>query len=191
MIKSFVWIEDIKDEETRDRYADFWWLNSVLEQWKCTVEDVRRAYEELLLWDKLSSDYTELDFQVKYLLDDIWMWVNRIMDFLEDKFVPYDKDLKRLLLEGVIVDKSNKIYFPEELVQSIVDIMNKNSDYNKIKLFVIWNKGRVCDLPLSKDQKQEDIYNSVMKWIDQVKKLLNNHKLEHVWCEYIEKIKRK
>jgi len=59
------------------------------------------------------------------------------MDFLEDKFVPYDKDLKRLLLEGVIVDKSNKIYFPEELVQSIVDIMNKNSDYNKIKLFVI------------------------------------------------------
>lgn len=77
------------DDENKLRFSDFERLNTFLNRNVLTYEDLYNSYVKVILdiWRNPNyMEYSELDFQVKMLIDEIKVPLNRIIDFARLKY---------------------------------------------------------------------------------------------------------
>ena len=80
------------DKNVRDRFYWFDVFNSAIESINATKSQIRAAYIDVLTSDLPAHEQTELHFQNRYLLDEMRVACNRILEFAEVKF-PYIEDI--------------------------------------------------------------------------------------------------
>lgn len=84
-IKAFSHLSEI-EREVRDQFYWFDALDSEIESANATKEDIRRAYIDVMLSEMKISEYTPVHFQIQYLLDEVHIACNKILEFAEAKF---------------------------------------------------------------------------------------------------------
>lgn len=77
--------------EEKNVFFDFGALNRLVERDKHTRRDIELAYLDVMSREKQVVDYTELHFQIKYLIDEAKVTVNKILEYAAYKF-PYFPD---------------------------------------------------------------------------------------------------
>lgn len=95
-------------QEEKNVFFDFWALNRIVERDGYTREDIDLAYLDVVLNQRGMADYSELHFHIKYLLEEVWVAINKIILFSAYKFPFFtdyfiekieDSDLHTLLWE--------------------------------------------------------------------------------------------
>ena len=84
-ITSFHSLSDA-EKSVKERFYWFDALNNVIESSNATNEQIRKAYIDVLLGELPSSQYNELHFHIRYLIDEVRIACNRILEFAEAKF---------------------------------------------------------------------------------------------------------
>ena len=80
------------DRNVRDRFYWFDAFNSAIESINATKPQIRAAYIDVLISELPLHKQNELHFQIRYLLDEMRVACNRILEFAEAKF-PYIEDV--------------------------------------------------------------------------------------------------
>ncbi len=110
------------DEINRLRFSDFKWLNDLL-NWNAlsTYEDLYNSYVKVVLdiWGNPNyREYSELDFQVKMLIDEIKVPLNRVIDFARLKFWTIKDLLKSCLLKFPQMKEEDAIETAQKLLSN-------------------------------------------------------------------------
>ncbi len=162
--KKFETLKELIASWEYDEYQEFWWLNQSIEQWKYSREDIKNAYYDVLLWEKEISNYNELHFQIKYLIDEIKISVNHILQFAELKFPSYKEESIRL-----INSKYFDNYEARELLMSFLDKDNDNG-FRAIVIDLVslsWPmKSLYPGITLQREMSDENIYNTLKETTD-------------------------
>jgi hypothetical protein len=100
-IKAFSHLSET-EREVRDRFYWFDALDSEIESANATKEDIRKAYIDVMLSEMKISEYTPVHFQIQYLLDQVHIACNKILEFSEAKF-PWIGDVFLKQVEEVAI----------------------------------------------------------------------------------------
>ncbi len=168
--KRFTDISEIKDENTRQSYSDFTYLNNMIESW-IDREQLLEAYTDVLLWELDISNYTELHFQIKYLIDDVNVACNKIINFYDYKITPY----KKLIID--FLDENNYI-FPDNYRESFMEFLNNPEKRDYLILTLRWLDNNVEELiKIWPEDSQKVIYDKLLEF-DKKGREISRHKRE-------------
>jgi len=161
--KVFKWFDEL-DTKKQIKYKDFEKFNIFLEKnevW--SYDEIFDSYLRVLSWENIDYvDYSELDFQIKYLIEEKKVAVNNILEFAELKFSDLENLLTTLLLESNLFSPINKIgdfvWINKDIEEKIPDVVKNILKEKKWNLVVImqkpWEKQRffhLIDFDFTKD----------------------------------------
>ncbi len=122
-IKYFWAFDELSVDEKRD-FLDFKRLNFIIEENNLTKEQIEQSYIKAFLKEKDESD---IHIELKYLLDEINVACNKILDFINFKFCSY---------KDAILWYSKKSWFLDyHLVEQILD---SNESLFTLIIWKIW-----------------------------------------------------
>ena len=110
--KIFSSFDELEDKK-QIKFSNFLKFNEFLErEWISSYDKIYDSYMKVLsAWEDINySDYSELDFQIKYLIEEEKVAVNNILEFAEIKFSDIETMLKDALLESPLFTPINKIW---------------------------------------------------------------------------------
>ena len=165
MLKRFSRINDITDGTLRDKYQEFEQLNNLIESQKITRQEVEQAYSDIMLGEITIEQYTELHYQIKYLLDEIWVACNQILWFYDHKLPGYKQ---------ASIDLINSMYhMPSDIRKKLFWTLEWNGNLQYIELWIAidWERNpRKIYINIDNDS-EEDVYNKLSEWDKQMKDL--------------------
>jgi len=123
MIDRFKNFSDFSDlsEENSQEFCEFEKFNQFLE--RELVNDylkIYNSYIKIILGDTDYSNYSELDFQIKLLVDEVKVPVNKILEFAELKFKLLNDIILELIDDLYNIDKDDSIKITEYIFKEIV-----------------------------------------------------------------------
>lgn len=168
--KRFTDISEIKDENTRKNYSDFTDLNNMIESW-IDREKLLEAYTDVLCWEMDISEYTELHFQIKYLIEEVNIACNKIINFYDYKITPY----KKLIID--FLDENDYI-FPNNYRESFMEFLHNPSRRDYVILSVKWDDGNVQEIiKIWPEDSEKDIYEKLVNF-DKKRREISYKKME-------------
>ena len=182
-IKSFTDISELQPRE-QDYYSEFSKLNQVIEVWNSIdpYSAVYKAYIQAILniwesWIDISQN-TELDNEVQYLVDKVWV-TNQILSFLDAKYIGVDSIMWNLLM-------AHNLIYPEELPLFTHSIKNISKWWFVLDLYdntntLIKNIKIPFDIEWNSAKEIEEFDNQLMK-ID-IEKYMTEYQDIQMICE--------
>jgi hypothetical protein len=162
MLKRFWEISEIEDKELRESFSDFSGLNKIIERENLTREQLEKAYADVIIWELNQLDYKELHFQIKYLLDEVGVAVNSIINFYDSKVVPY---------LHASIELINNLNVPKDLKDNVVSFLNYGNKSGKMWFLVKTNWDETYNEIVIDKKKMSDeyIYKLLEKWNNALK----------------------
>ncbi|MDD4151544.1 MAG: hypothetical protein PHR68_02940 [Candidatus Gracilibacteria bacterium] len=100
--KLFSQINELSEENQKE-FKDFSNLNKILENNPIfQYNEIYNSYIEIILNNKNYLDFSELDYQIKYLIEEKGVSVNKILEFAKMKFGKIEDILSNFLKEKVL-----------------------------------------------------------------------------------------
>lgn len=90
--------------EDKKEFQDFWSLNNIIERDNVTIDQVKTAYHDILLWTLGDHEKTELHYQIQYLFEEIKIPVNKILAFLDIKFSSLEDAITKIIKQTKLKD---------------------------------------------------------------------------------------
>lgn len=102
------------DEEKQNKFKNFKRLNIILENNPIIqTQEIFNSYTMIILKEWEISNYTELDFQIKYLIEELNISINSILEFTWEKFYNIKDVINNYFIK--------KIRFDKEKIDNIID----------------------------------------------------------------------
>lgn len=153
--KRFKDISEITDVNQKNRFQDFWELNKLIESW-IDREQVYKAYSDVIFWEIEFKDYSELHFKIKYLLDEVNVALNSILDFYDYKVTSY----KKLTIDFI---ENNPYLFYGDGKDTFLNFLNKSQQWTFIELFITGgNNKNVETIKLWYNDTEKEIYEKLV-----------------------------
>ena len=145
-------ISDIKDESKKIKFKDFSVLNNFIENWVCR-DELMTSYADILCWDLDISYYTELHYQIKYLLEDVKVSCNSILEFYDYKITSY----KKLIISFIY---NNPFIFLGKDKKLVLDFIN----YSPKKTHIILSLNWYDDIKLLTTDNDKVLYHKLVAY---------------------------
>ncbi len=112
------------DNENKEKYKDFENINKILElSWnKNNYDTIYDSYLNYFQGSNDYSNYTEIDFQIKYLIDEKKIAVNKILEFAWEKFKTRYKFLHDILKKSNLFSPIHNLSWMLAVSKSEIDI---------------------------------------------------------------------
>ncbi len=174
MLKRFWEISEIKDKELIENFTVFSWLNKIIERENFTRDQIKKAYVDVMLWELELNEYTELHFQIKYLLDEVWVAVNCILNFYDSKVIQYLQASIELIKE---------LNIPNDLRDNLTSFLDNGNNYSKMWCLILdsWKKLSNEFVIDKKNMSEEEIYNLLQQWNKSIIEKIKWNELIYVW----------
>lgn len=153
--KLFSQINELNEEKQKE-FKDFSNVNKILENNPVfQYNEIYNSYIKIILNDKNYQDYSELDYQIKYLIEENWISVNKILEFAKTKFWKIEDILSSFLKDKLFffsdLDDDSMI---ENTIKNIYEKKSWNIQFqiiftDKIKI----NEVISIDFDINWDQK--------------------------------------
>ncbi len=170
MLTRFWDISEIENGYLKDEFKVFWELNNLIETQKLTREQVEEAYVKVMCWEEEINN--KLHQQIKYLLDNVKVAVNSILEFYDFKVMSY--------LQGSIklISEIEKIHFSQRdwIINNLSQPKSKSIEFFLIAEF--WErKGKEFAIN-KKTMSDEEIYEIIKQFIS----IVNDNNCYIAWA---------
>lgn len=143
-------LEQLSFYQRRD-FLCFWELNELIEETKVLSFLLLNYYEEVLLEEISENEYTDFHYQIKYLIDDVEVSVNRIFEFCKIKFWKY-KDLSLDLCEKLSI-------FDYELWHILFCFLDNPNLFNEVSVVLKTENNTKESFNILTDMNDQEVYN--------------------------------
>lgn len=166
-------ISEISNVKDKLRFTNFWELNKLIENEKVTKKQIYNAYTEVLL-DEWVQNYSELHFQIKYLLEEIKVSCNDILWFYDYKINYYLNSSIELI---------NGIYeIPPDGKKYLIDFLTWKSSLQKLHLNIVsdWTSSPIDFIIDRSKNSDKEVYYIIYDWSCKMEELINQWVLKAV-----------
>lgn len=176
MLKNFWEISEIQDNELREKFSNFGGLNKVIERNNVSRDEIYKAYVEVLIWELDQIEYTELHFQIKYLLDEVKVAVDSILWFYDCKVEPYLVASINLL---------ENFFAPDKVKNEFKDFLVKGNKSGKIWFIILNQLKQIVDEFIidKKSMSEEEIYKLLKEWETALNEKLKSKIPVYAWIK--------
>lgn len=122
-------------KEKQEKYAHFGALNKILENWEITRKEFVDTYSEVLSSSAPKSNFEELHYQIKYLVDEVGVSCNNILEFYDDKIVSCN-----VIVDNIIKDLEYLSVISDKEKDRLLKFLNKESEYRFLEIHILDRK---------------------------------------------------